>query len=168
MRHLPGLRNWYPRRRGVTLVTPAFDRQSIASLVGQTTFIVLWQPSEVCFIHLSSPQLFLLHFAWGIAEAKCILVMPVCLSVCLSLAAFPHYCMDLHVTWGNGRGCRLVVRYWAYLQSMHGFCCCDSMAPNAKCQWVLVLALCQVLTVLVTAAFIVLKQIDSLMLLVGW
>ena len=25
-------------------------------------------------------------------------------SVCLSLAAFPHYCMDPDVTFGNGRG----------------------------------------------------------------
>jgi len=28
----------------------------------------------------------------------------VCVSVCLSVAAFPHYCMDPDVTWGNGRG----------------------------------------------------------------
>jgi len=29
-----------------------------------------------------------------------------CLFVCLSLAAFPHYCTDTDpgVTWGNGRG----------------------------------------------------------------
>ena len=26
------------------------------------------------------------------------------LSACLSLSAFPHYCMDLYVTWGNGTG----------------------------------------------------------------
>jgi len=26
------------------------------------------------------------------------------LCVCLSLAAFPHYCTDPDVTWGNGRG----------------------------------------------------------------
>jgi len=30
------------------------------------------------------------------------------LCVCLSLAAFAHYCMDPDVTWGNGRGCPLV------------------------------------------------------------
>ena len=29
----------------------------------------------------------------------------VCLSVCLSAAARPHYCTDPDVTWGNGRGC---------------------------------------------------------------
>jgi len=30
----------------------------------------------------------------------------VCLSisVCLSFAAFPHYCTDPDVSWGNGRG----------------------------------------------------------------
>ena len=45
----------------------------------------------------------------GIVEAKCIVARAVC--VCLSLAAFPHYCMDPDVTWGNGRGwgCPLVV-----------------------------------------------------------
>ena len=35
--------------------------------------------------------------------------------------AFTHYCMDLDVTWGNGRGCPLAVHYWADLQSVHGF-----------------------------------------------
>jgi len=28
----------------------------------------------------------------------------VCLSVCLWLAAFTHYCTDPVLTWGNGRG----------------------------------------------------------------
>jgi len=44
----------------------------------------------------------------------------VCVSVCLSTAACPHYCTDLDVTWGNGRKCPLVVHYWADLQSVHG------------------------------------------------
>ena len=65
----------------------------------------------------------------------------VCLSVCLSVAACPHYCTDPDVTWGNGRGCPLVVQYWADLQSVHGFRCYDNMARMAKCQRVLVLAL---------------------------
>jgi len=64
-----------------------------------------------------------------------------CLCVCLSLAAFPHYCTDPDVTWGNGRGCSVVVHCWADLQSVHGFHCFDNVAPNAKCQRVLVLAL---------------------------
>jgi len=41
----------------------------------------------------------------------------------------------------NGRGCPLVAHCWADLQSVHGFRCYDSIAPNAKFQQVLVLAL---------------------------
>ena len=67
--------------------------------------------------------------------------MSVCVSVGLSLAAFP-YCADPDVTWRNGTGCPLVVHYWADLQSVNGFRCCDNTAPNAKCQRVLALALC--------------------------
>ena len=44
-----------------------------------------------------------------------------CLSVCLSAAACLHYCTDPDVTWGSGRGCPLVVHYWADLQSGHEF-----------------------------------------------
>jgi len=47
----------------------------------------------------------------------------VCLSVRLSAAACPHYCTDLDVSWGSGRGCPLVVHYWADLQSVHGLRC---------------------------------------------
>jgi len=74
------------------------------------------------------------------------LVTAVCVSVCLSVAAFPHYCTDPDVTWGNGMGCPLVVHCWADLQSVHGFRCYDNIAPNAGCQRVLVLALCLVIT----------------------
>ena len=48
--------------------------------------------------------------------------------VCLSEAAFPHYCTDPDVTWGNGRECPVVVHYWADLQSVHGFHCYDNIA----------------------------------------
>ena len=65
----------------------------------------------------------------------------VCLSVCLSLAAFPHYCTDPGGTWGNGRGCPLAVHYWADLQSVHGFRCYDNIAPSEKCQRVLMYSL---------------------------
>jgi len=47
----------------------------------------------------------------------------VCLCVCLSAAACPHYCTDPDVTWGSGRGCPLVVHYWADSQSVHGLRC---------------------------------------------
>ena len=73
--------------------------------------------------------------------------LSVCLCVCLSFAACPHYCTDPDVTWGNGRGCPLVVHYWADLQSVHGLRCYDNIAPNVKCQRVLVLALCLVYVV---------------------
>ena len=66
------------------------------------------------------------------------------LSVCLSLAAFPHCCMDPDITFGNGSGCPLIVHYWVDLQSVHGFRCYDNIAPNTKCQRVLVLAPCLV------------------------
>jgi len=47
----------------------------------------------------------------------------VCLSVCLSAAACPHYCTDPDVTWGSGRRCPLVVHNWADLQTVHGLHC---------------------------------------------
>ena len=45
------------------------------------------------------------------------------LCVCLSAAVCPHYCTDPDVTWGHGRGCPLVVHYWADLQLGHGLRC---------------------------------------------
>jgi len=71
----------------------------------------------------------------------------VCLCVCVFLTTCPHYCTDPDVTWRNGRGCPVVVHYWADLQSMHGFRCYDNIGPNAKCQRVLVLILCLVVVV---------------------
>ena len=47
----------------------------------------------------------------------------VCLCVGLSAAACLHYCMDPDVTWWSGRGCPLVVYYWADLQLVHGLRC---------------------------------------------
>ena len=84
---------------------------------------------------------------WVVDDAKCILVTRVCLClcVCLSLAAFPHYCTDPDVTWRNGRGspsCALIL--------LGGFAIGARVSllrqhsANAKCQWVLVLALCLV------------------------
>jgi len=51
----------------------------------------------------------------------------VCLCVCLSVAAVT----PLHgprCNLGNSRRCLLVVRYWADLQSVHGFRCSDNTA----------------------------------------
>jgi len=73
----------------------------------------------------------LLHFAWAVDDAKCIVVtrvsvsvcVYVCVCVCLSAAVRPHYSTDPDVTWGRDRGCPLVVHYWADLQSVHGLRC---------------------------------------------
>ena len=69
------------------------------------------------------------------------------LCVCLSVCPSPHshttvHCANPDVTSGDGRGCPLVVHYWADLQSVNEFRCYDNIAPNAKCQQVPVLALC--------------------------
>jgi len=67
-------------------------------------------------------------------------------SVCLSLAASHITARTyLDVSWGNCRGCPLVVHRWTDLQSVHGFRCYDDIAPNAKCQRVRILDLCLVL-----------------------
>jgi len=51
----------------------------------------------------------------------------VCVSICLSVAVCLHYCTDPDITWGRGRGCPLVVQYWADLQSVHGLRCCGNI-----------------------------------------
>jgi len=53
-------------------------------------------------------------------HARLCMCVSVDLCVCLSAAAYLHYCTDPDVTWGSGRGCPLVVHYWADLQSVHG------------------------------------------------
>ena len=56
------------------------------------------------------------------SQAKCIVATAVCvscMSVCLSGAAFLHYCTDPGVNFRNGSECLLVVHYWAVLQSVH-------------------------------------------------
>jgi len=73
----------------------------------------------------------------------------VCLSVCLSVPR--RIFILLHgpgCKLRNGKGCPVVVHYWADLQSVHGFRCYDNIVPNAKCQPVLVLALCLVIIII--------------------
>jgi len=68
-----------------------------------------------------------------------------CLSACLSSAACLHYCTDPDVTWGNTRGCPLVVHYWADLQSGHGLRCYGNITRTRNVsEYMLVLALCLV------------------------
>jgi len=78
-------------------------------------------------------------------DAKRIVVTRVCVSVCLSEAACPHYCTDPDITWGSGRGCPLVVYYWTDLQSVHWLCCYGNiMRTRNVSEYMLVLALCLV------------------------
>jgi len=66
-----------------------------------------------------------------------------CVSVCLSVPRrIPTLLHGPRCNLGEWQGCPLVVHYLADLQSVHGFCCYDNMTPNAKCQRVLLFALC--------------------------
>ena len=60
-------------------------------------------------------------------HARLCVCLCVCVSACLSAAVRPHYCTDPDVTWVRGRGCPLVVHYWADLQSVHGLRCCGNI-----------------------------------------
>ena len=78
-----------------------------------------WQPKRTEKV-ISNYQIYsvtiltlLLHFAWVVDDAKCIMVTRVC--VCLSAAVRPHYCTDRDVTWGSGRGCPLVAVSYTHL-----------------------------------------------------
>jgi len=44
---------------------------------------------------------------------------------------------------------------WADLQSAQGFRCFDNIAPNARCQRMLVVALCLVVIVVVVAVVVI-------------
>ena len=97
-------------------------------------------------------QWILLHSTWVIDDMKCILVTCVCVSVSLSLTAFPHYCMDSDITWGMvgvPPSCALLGRFAigarVSLLWQH--------STNAKWQRVLVLALCLVDLLLSIASF---------------
>ena len=84
------------------------------------------------------------------------------LSVCLSVPRrIPTLLHGSRCNFGeNGRECPLVVHYWADLQSVHGFRCYDNIAPNAKCQRVLVLVLCLVLLAVFLEVGVRIDQVD--------
>ena len=68
-----------------------------------------------------------------------------CASVCLSAAACPHCGTDQDITRGSGRGCPLVVHYWAGLQSVDGLRCYGNITPTQNVsEYMLVLTLCVV------------------------
>jgi len=69
-----------------------------------------------------------------------------CLSVCVCVpVCLCSYCTDPDVTWGSGRGCPLLVHYWADLQSVHGLRCYGNRTRTQNVsEYTLVLALCLV------------------------
>ena len=67
----------------------------------------------------------------------------VCVSVCLSVAAFLHQCMDPDVSWKNGRGAAQLCTIGGFAISA-GVSLLWQYSPNTKCQRVLVLTLCLV------------------------
>ena len=65
------------------------------------------------------------NILWSRHAHLCVCVS-VCLCVCLSVRGrMPTLLHGPHpdVTWRSGRGCPLVVHYWADLQSVHGLRC---------------------------------------------
>jgi len=95
-------------------------------------------------------------------------VTRVCVSVCLCLCVCPrphaHYCTDPDVTWRSGRGCPLVVHYWADLQLVHGLRCYGNITRTRNVsEYMLVLAIClvsyvELATCLVASQIIHLQQ----------
>ena len=100
--------------------------------------------TNVCVVYVSLYESYVIIF--HVRRSRCEMCSGHgCVPVCLFLATFPLLTI-LHGLGSseNGKGCLVVVQYWADLQSVHGFRCYDNVAPNAKCQRVLVLALCPV------------------------
>jgi len=78
--------------------------------------------------------------------------VPVCVSVCLSVRGLmPTLLHGAEYNLGSGRECPLVVHYWADLQSVHGLRCYGNiMRTRNVSEYMLVLALCLVVTVTVS------------------
>jgi len=113
-----------------SLVLPAPPLYAVVKLLFVITFRVSRRRREVYCGHV--------HLCVSVS---------LCVSVCLSAAACSHYCMDPDVTWGIGRGCPLVVHYWADLQSVHGLRCYGNIRQTRNVsEYMPVLALCLVFT----------------------
>jgi len=109
----------------------------IIQLIKTKCFPVLYYGLQICPLRKSHYNLmvtsliahYILHESYRrrrkmyCGHARLCVCVCVCLSVCLCEAVRPHYCTDPDVTWGRGRGCPLVVHYWADLQSGHGLRC---------------------------------------------
>ena len=82
-------------------------------------FSLLWNVDKQ---HVVLVALRLLHFVRVVDDAKCIVVMRVCVSVHGRMPTLLHRPGCNLGEW-SGRGCPLVVHYWADLQSAYGLHC---------------------------------------------
>jgi len=89
----------------------------------------------------------LLHFAWVVDDAKCIVVTCVCVSVCMSVRGrMPTLLHGPGCNLRSGRGCPLVVHCWADLQSVHGLRCYGNITRTRNViEYMLVLTVCLVI-----------------------
>jgi len=76
--------------RNILVILPILGLTWVFGVVAVNSDLVAFQ-----FIFAIANALQVLHF---VDDVKCILVTRVCVSVCLSLAAFPHYCTDPDVS----------------------------------------------------------------------
>ena len=97
----------------------AVNRQQINAVITDDFIPVSIFDTRVTIVHRSIP---VITFCVSRRRRK-MYCGHACLSVCLSAAVCPQYCTDRDVTSRSGRGCPLVVHYWADLQSVHGLRC---------------------------------------------
>jgi len=98
---------------------------TVASLQWSALFLMHRQPEERAHIAELNRNIVTFRVSRRPREMYCGHArLCVCVCVCLSAAACPHYCTDPDVTRESGKGCPLVLHYWADLQSVHGLRCC--------------------------------------------
>jgi len=105
-----------PRRRKPLATSSHVSRAKLFGGTIQEYVEVWWQYIFTFYVRHSRGEMYSGHGR-----------LSVCVLVWLSLATFPHYCTYPAVTLEDGSGCSPVVHYWADLQSVHGYCCYDSM-----------------------------------------
>ena len=111
-----------------------------ALTVRQSTCVNVYSVIDLC-----------IHFIHSRASVR--VCVCICLCACLSIAACPHYSTDPDVTWGNSRGCPLFCELFGRFAIGVRVSLLWQHSPNAKCQRVLVLALCLVLLVSLVVDF---------------
>ena len=73
--------------------------------------------------------------------------LSVTLYVCLSLAAFSHYCKYQDVTLANGRGAPYIAQYWVDLHLVNRFRCYENIARTRNVSDCSVFTVCLVISI---------------------